>query len=164
MHDALYCGYNYFPSEKKMNHLKLSGKGLKLIEEFEGLRLNAYQDSIGLWTIGYGHTKGVRQGDYCTKTQAEEWIAQDAQTASSAVNRLVTEVISQNEFDALTAFTYNVGQRNLENSTLLKLLNSGDHAGAADQFKRFDKAGGVHVPGLLRRRNAEADLFRSAQP
>lgn len=145
-----------------MSNFKCSENGLKLIESFEGCRLESYQDSVGIWTIGYGHIKGIQQGMTCTQEQAEEWLSQDVQTASAAVNRLVTEPISQNEFDALVSFVFNLGVRSLENSTLLKLLNSGDHTGAADQFKRWDRAGGNEIDGLLRRRNAEADLFRSA--
>lgn len=161
MRDALYVRYFYFRGTK-LNQFKCSEDGLKLIEEFEGCQLETYQDSVGIWTIGYGHIKGVCRGMTCTQAQAEEWLAQDVQIAAGAVNRLVTESITQREFDALVSFVFNLGQRSLANSTLLKLLNAGDHDGAADQFKRWDKAGGVEVAGLLRRRNAESALFMEA--
>lgn len=145
-----------------MNNFTYSKDGLHLTELFEGCKLYAYQDLVGVWTLGFGHTKGVKRGDSCTQAQAEEWLTQDVQEAAHAVNRLVTTPISQNEFDALTDFVFNLGQGSFAGSTLLKLLNAGDHEGAAAQFERWDKAGGVVVAGLLRRRKAEAELFKVA--
>lgn len=139
--------------------MEISKKGLDLIKKFEGCRLSAYQDSIGVWTIGYGHIQGVRKGDVCTQDQADEWLANDVKTASSAVGRLVKVPLDQNEFDALVSFTFNLGQRNLQNSTLLSMLNSNDVEGAANQFIRWNKAGGKVVDGLTKRRQAEKDLF-----
>jgi lysozyme len=145
-----------------MNNFTYSQSGLHLTESFEGCKLAAYQDTVGVWTIGYGHTCDVKEGMACTQEQAELWLVQDVQEAADAVTRLVTVPISQSEFDALTDFVFNVGQGNLGSSTMLKLLNAGDHAGAAAQFARWDKARGVVLAGLLRRRDAEADLFRDA--
>lgn len=143
-----------------MNNFTYSKNGLSLTENFEGCKLNAYQDSVGVWTIGYGRAYGVKRGDSCTQEQAEQYLTQDVWEAANAVNRLVTAVISQNEFDALTDFVFNLGQGNFASSTMLKLLNDGDHGAAADEFKKWSRAGGVQVAGLLRRRLAEAAMFK----
>jgi len=126
--------------------------GLKLIESFEGLRLTAYQDSVGIWTIGYGHTKGVKQGQTITQQQAEAFLQQDLAVAEAAVNRLVL-TLSDNQFAALVSFTFNLGAGNLT-----KLLKNG-LAAAADRILLFDHAGGKALPGLTRRRTAERALF-----
>ncbi len=126
--------------------------GLKLIESFEGLRLTAYQDSVGIWTIGYGHTKGVKQGQTITQQQAEAFLQQDLAVAEAAVNRLGL-TLSDNQFAALVSFTFNLGAGNLT-----KLLKNG-LAAAADRILLFDHAGGKALPGLTRRRTAERALF-----
>jgi lysozyme len=136
-----------------------SKRGISLTEGFEGCRLVAYQDSKGVWTIGYGHTRGVFRGMTCTQQQAEAWLVQDIATAEYTVNRLVKIQLTQNEFDALVDFTFNAGAGNLAASTLLKRVNAGDIAGAADEFHKWDHAGGVELSGLLRRRIAEQELF-----
>ena len=140
----------------RMQYSKL---GLALTERFEGCRLEAYQDSVGVWTIGYGHTRGVQQGMTCTQEQAEEWLLQDSLQAQDAVNDLVTVLLTQPEFDALVDFTFNLGAGALAESTMLRLLNAGDFAGAASQFELWDHAGGKVVAGLLRRRLAEKQEF-----
>jgi lysozyme len=134
---------------------------LDLTERFEGLRLKAYQDSAGIWTIGYGHTGGVSPGDTCTGEQAEQWLAEDVKTAEDAVNRLVKVPLAQDQFDALVDFVYNVGEGNFAHSTMLRLLNAGDHQAASQEFVKWDLAGGVQVAGLLRRRMAEQEVFRA---
>jgi lysozyme len=136
-----------------------SEDGLHLTEQFEGCKLDAYQDSVGVATIGYGHTRNVTMGMTCTQEQAEQWLQEDIQSAADAVNRLVTVELTQQEFDALVDFTFNLGAGNLQSSTLLRLLNSGDYAGAAGEFDKWDRAGGQVLAGLLRRRQAEADMF-----
>ena len=141
--------------------MEYSKSGLQLTERFEGVRLSAYQDQAGRWTIGYGHTEGVQPGDSCTQEQAESWLAQDIEWAASCVNRSVTITLSQGEFDALVDFVFNVGCGNFNSSTMLKLLNVGNYAGAAEQFNRWDRAGGQIVAGLLRRREAEVQEFNS---
>jgi lysozyme len=98
-------------------------------------------------------------GMTCTQEQAEQWLQEDVQSAADAVNRLVTVELTQQEFDALVDFTFNLGAGNLQRSTLLRLLNSGDYTGAAAEFQKWDKAGGQVLAGLLRRRQAEADMF-----
>lgn len=142
--------------------MKYSLFGLRLTESFEGDRLRAYQDSRGIWTIGYGHTAGVYPGMTCTQEQAESWLAQDIAWAETEVNRLVKVPLTQSEFDALVDFTFNCGAGSFEHSTLLVLLNHNDHAKAAQEFVKWDKAGGVELPGLLRRRRAEAEEFLKA--
>jgi len=133
-----------------------------LTEQFEGLRLTAYQDSVGVWTIGYGHTgSDVRPGLTITQEQASALLQQDVAGAVAAVNRLVTVTLTQNQFDALVDFTFNEGQGNLASSTLLRELNAGNTAGAAAQFLVWVYAGGVQLPGLVKRRQAEAALFQS---
>lgn len=144
--------------------MKISMNGLNLIKQFEGLKLNAYDDGVGVWTIGYGTIKypnGVRikRGDKITQAQADQYIANDVATFERAVNMLVNVPLNQNQFDALVSFTYNLGATNLSASTLLKKLNSKDYKGAAAEFQKWNKAGGKVMTGLVRRRKAEMELF-----
>jgi lysozyme len=139
-----------------------SKTGLQLTERFEGCRLTSYQDSRDIWTIGYGHTSGVHAGMTCTQAQAEAWLKADVYWAESEVNRHVHVSLTQSEFDALVDFTFNCGGANLSHSTLLKLLNENDTARAAVEFAKWDRAGGVELPGLLRRRKAEAAEFQNS--
>ena len=138
-----------------------SQKGLDLIKSFEGLRLSAYKDVVGVVTIGYGTTSGVKMGDTITKERAEELLREDVARFESQVLRLVKVPLTQGQHDALVSFVYNLGAGNLSNSTLLRLLNAGDYAGAAAQFDRWNKAGGKVLAGLVRRRAAERALFES---
>jgi lysozyme len=143
-----------------MPNFTYSDNGLSLTKKFEGLRLSAYADQVGVWTIGYGHTGlGVHAGLAITQDQADAFLASDVAGSVACVNRLVTSDINQNQFDALVDFVFNLGCASLASSTLLRFVNSGDFADAADQFQRWDHAGGVVVPGLLQRRQAEATLF-----
>lgn len=142
----------------------LSAQGVDLIKGFESLRLNAYPDSAGVWTIGYGHTGGVRPGDRITEAQAEAYLRQDTAWAQQAVRDRVTVPLSQQQFDALTSFVFNVGQGAFESSTLLRKLNAGDYAGAQAQFGRWVHAGGEVLQGLISRRAAEAELFGGEAP
>jgi len=142
------------------NNFTYSQNGLNLTKQFEGLDLNAYQDQVGVWTIGYGHTgKDVHPGLTITQQQADNLLMQDTQSAAAAVNRLVTAAINQDEFDALVDFVFNLGQNALAGSTLLRKLNAGDFAGAAAEFPKWCHAGGKVVAGLVRRRQAEQQLF-----
>ena len=147
-----------------------SERGLELTRTFEGCRFRAYRDGGGVWTIGYGHTRGVREGQECDMPQAVAWLRQDVLEAIGIVQRLVKVELNQNQFDALVDFAFNVGEGRpatptskkidgLSTSTLLRLLNVGDYAGAAAQFERWNKDNGVVVPGLTRRRLAEKKLF-----
>jgi len=139
-----------------------STAGEALTEKFEGCKLAAYQDQKGVWTIGYGHTAGVKEGDTCMQSQAAQWLMQDIEIALDAVNRLVTTDLTQPEFNSLVDFCFNLGAGNFESSTLLKLLNAGNITGAAAEFDKWDHCGGQVVAGLLRRRQAETDEFLSS--
>lgn len=139
--------------------MKLSEQGLDLIKHFEGLRLQAYQCSASVWTIGYGHTANVRPGDIIDEEQAGHLLCQDVTASEEAVIRLVRVSLSQHQFDALVSFVFNLGSGNFATSTLLKKLNAGDYIGAAEEFSRWVNAGGKKLLGLVRRRDAERQLF-----
>lgn len=139
--------------------MRTTERGLSLIKEFEGLRLKAYQDAVGVWTIGYGTTRGVKPGQTITTDEAQELLEADVMRFEPEVHRLVKVDLNSNQWDALLSFTYNLGASNLASSTLLKKLNAGDLAGAADEFVRWNRAGGKVLAGLTRRRQAERALF-----
>ena len=136
-----------------------SKAGIDLIKRFEGLRLSAYLDAVGVPTIGYGHTRAVQMGQKISEDRADVLLKEDLVRFESAVNRLLTVEVNQNEFDALVSFSFNVGQDALRKSTLLRMLNEGQRQAAADQFWRWDKAGGRILPGLKARRAEERNLF-----
>jgi lysozyme len=138
-----------------MNHFEISNAGLALTKSFKGLRLTAYQDVAGIWTIGYGHA-GADVHEGMTITEADALLRGDLADAEACVNRSVTAAISQNQFDALVDFCFNAGQGNFLHSTLLKKVNANDFAEAAAQFGLWVHVGGEVVPGLVRRRKAEA--------
>jgi len=142
-----------------MNNFTYSKQGLALTESFEGVRLTAYPDVKGVLTIGYGHITGVHAGMTCTQAQAEAWLQQDIQWASDRVNAEVHISLTQPEFDSLVDFVFNCGCGNFDNSTLLKLINKDDLTDAANEFDKWDEAGGKVVAGLLRRRQAEDAMF-----
>lgn len=139
--------------------MKIGQRGLDLIKEFEGLSLTAYLDGGGVWTIGYGHTGNVVRGDAITAEQADAWLRNDVGTAERAVTAAVRVPLTQDQFDALASFTFNLGGGALRSSTLLKRLNAGDYAGTAEEFLRWKFDNGKEVAGLLRRRRAERALF-----
>ena len=139
--------------------LKPSGACRALIRQFEGMRLEAYRDSKGIPTIGVGHTKNVRMGDRCSIQQADVWLSQDLEDAVAGVQMLVKAPITQSMFDALVSFTFNLGTRQLGESTMLILINKRNYKAAAEQFKRWNRAGDQVLAGLTRRRAAEAALF-----
>ncbi|EOZ1373914.1 lysozyme [Enterobacter hormaechei] len=146
--------------------MQTSDKGIALIKAFEGCKLVAYQDSVGVWTIGYGWTqpvdgKPVRAGMTIKQETAERLLKTGLVSYESDVYRLVKVGLTQGQFDALVSFAYNLGARSLSTSTLLRKLNAGDYAGAADEFLRWNKAGGKVLNGLTRRREAERALFLS---
>ncbi len=139
--------------------MKPSENGLALIRQFEGLRLSAYKCPAGVATIGWGATKGVRMGQTITKDEAERMLRDDAQRFADHIAALVKVKLSQHQIDALVSFVYNVGPSAFAGSTMLRLINQGLYADAARQFQRWNKAGGEVLPGLIRRRAAERDLF-----
>ncbi|HAS1047769.1 TPA: lysozyme [Enterobacter cloacae] len=146
--------------------MQTSDKGIALIKQFEGCKLTAYQDSVGVWTIGYGWTqpvdgKPIRAGMTIKQETADRLLKTGLISYESDVSRLVKVGLTQGQFDALVSFTYNLGARSLSTSNLLRKLNAGDYAGAADEFLRWNKAGGKVLNGLTRRREAERALFLS---
>jgi lysozyme len=146
----------------QVNNLSYSKSGLALTEQFEGLRLTPYQDSVGVWTIGYGHTgPDVHPGLTITQMDAEALLLRDVGDAARSVNQLVTIPLTQNEFDALVDFVFNLGATAFAGSTLLRDLNAGNLAAAAGEFQKWDHAGGRVLAGLLQRRLGEASLFQT---
>lgn len=145
------------------SRLSTGAKGIALIKSFEGLSLNKYQDIVGKWTIGYGHLILPDEvfNVALTEAQAEALLRRDLAVSEKGVNQYVIPPLTQNQFDALVSFTFNLGVGNLKNSTLLRVLNAQQYQNAADEFLRWDKAGGKQVAGLTRRRTAERALFLS---
>lgn len=146
--------------------MSVSNKGVDLICEFEGKRLVAYDDGVGIWTIGFGTIKypnGVRvkKGDTCTLEQAKEYMRHDLIEFEHTVNSSVKVPLNQNQFDALVSLAYNIGSNAFKSSTLVKKLNAGDHQGATDQFNVWVNAGGKRMQGLVNRRDREKLLFLS---
>jgi len=139
--------------------MQISNAGLDLIKQFEGLRTTAYRCSAGILTIGYGHTHGVKTGDVITPQQADEYLREDVQIAELNVNTNIKTPLTQNQFDALVSFVFNVGAGNFVKSTLLKKLNAGDYSGAADELLKWVNAGGKPLEGLRKRRTAERERF-----
>ena len=149
-----------------------SDAGIHLIKRFEGLELRAYPDpGTGgkPWTIGIGTTvypsgQAVKAGDVITEAQAEEYLRHDLARFEAAVNKLTGGVVTQGQFDALVSWFYNVGTDAARHSTLLRLHNEGEYAAAANQFAKWVLAGGKKLTGLVRRRAAEAQLYRAGTP
>lgn len=147
--------------------MKTGAEGIKLIKSFESLRLDAYKCPAGIWTIGWGHTGNVKEGDKVTLETAEQLIRMDLEDAEKSVNKRVTLELSQNMFDALVCLVFNIGDKQFKDSTLLKELNKGNLFKAADQFLVWNKAenpqtGKLEVSkGLARRRQMENLLFVS---
>lgn len=142
--------------------MKIGKQGLDLIKSFEGLELKAYMPTpIDVPTIGYGHTKTVKMGQTITEAQAEALLKQDLGWVEAVVNKRVTVPLTQNQYDALCSFVYNLGGTNFKRSTLLKKLNNKAYSDAADELLRWDKQGSKVLRGLTRRREAERALFLS---
>jgi lysozyme len=146
-----------------MQQFTYSDNGFALTKSFEGLRLVSYQDCSGVWTIGYGHTGShVVEGMRVSQLIAEKFLHDDLADAVACVNRGVTAKISQSQFDAMVDFCFNAGRGSFLQSTLLRTVNLNDFVAASAQFGFWVHAGGEVVPGLVRRRKAEADMFSSA--
>lgn len=141
--------------------MNISEKGTDLIKKFEGLRLDVYKDVVGLPTVGYGHLikDGEDFGVAISQEQADNILDDDLKTTVKCVNALVRYPLTQQEFDAVVCLTFNIGCRALQSSTLLKLINTGDIEGAAEQFLRWDFAKKKKIQGLTNRRIAERHLF-----
>ena len=141
--------------------MKTSPKGIALIKEFEGLRLRAYKCPGGVWTIGYGHTAGVKAGMVITEAQAEDFLKEDLFSCENAVNNQKLS-INQNQFDALVSLIYNIGIGNFQKSTLLRKarVNPNDNS-IMDEFLKWVYSKGRVLPGLQRRRIREMKLYFS---
>jgi len=139
--------------------MQISEEGKNLIKKFEGCELEAYKCAAGVWTIGYGYIKTAVEGMKIDQATANELFDEEMGEYETYVNTAVTVPLSQNQFDALVSWVFNLGNGNLNASTMLKVINSGDHAGVPAQIKRWNKAGGKVLDGLIRRREAEALLY-----
>lgn len=143
---------------------ELNQASINLIKSFEGLRLKAYQDSVGVWTIGYGHTSAagglkVTPGLVITNQQAEDLLRSDLKKYQIYVETNIRVDLNDNQYGALVSLCYNIGPGNFAKSTLVKKLNARDYNGAVGQFAVWNRAGGKVLAGLTRRRSAEATLF-----
>lgn len=139
--------------------MKTSDVGIELIKKYEGCVLKAYKCPSGVWTIGYGHTNGVKSGMQITKAQALDYLKQDLNVFEKAVTDYVKVPLNQNQFDALVSFSFNCGTGALKTSTLLKKLNSCDYSGAANELLKWNKSNGKVLNGLVKRRQEEKKLF-----
>tara|TARA_R100000231_G_scaffold35285_1_gene31260 strand:- start:19 stop:483 length:465 start_codon:yes stop_codon:yes gene_type:complete len=143
------------------NNMKTSQEGISLIKKFEGLRLESYLCSANVLTIGYGHTEGVKEGMTITQDMADEMLEKDLELFEGYVEDNVTVPLTQCQFDALVAWTFNLGVGNLRSSTMLKVLNEGKYELVPSEMRRWNKAGGKTLEGLIRRRKAESLLFNA---
>lgn len=145
--------------------MKCSQKGLDIIKSFEGLRLKAYQDQIWVWTIGYGTTyyadgRKVKMGDVITKEQAEAELRHYVNDKCRLINEALKNCLNQNQYDAICSFVYNLGIGAFNKSTLLKKINvNPDDPMIKGEFMKWVKAGGRTLPGLIKRRAQEAEIY-----
>lgn len=144
--------------------MRASLEGINLIKSYESLKLKAYLPTPNdVWTIGYGTTvingRPVHEGMEITKHQANLYFVEDLTKFERVVNKYVKVKLTQNQFDALVSFVYNIGEGNFRRSTLLRKLNDEDYVGAKEEFKRWNKQAGKVLRGLTRRRESEAKLF-----
>ena len=142
--------------------MKVSQDCIDLVKFFEGFEAKAYLCPASVWTIGYGRTRNVREGDVVNEKQAERDLLEELEEFGEQVLNTVQVPLLQNQFDALTSWTYNLGVGNLQSSTLLKELNSRKYIAAGKEILRWNKAGGKVLAGLTRRREAEAKLWVKA--
>jgi len=143
--------------------MKISQEGLSLIKKFEGCELEAYRCAANVLTIGYGSTKGVKEGDTITQEEADNLLLHEMDEYEGYINDMVKSDLKQNEFDSLVSWVFNLGPSNLSSSTLLQKLNNKDWDDVPNQIKRWNKAGGQVKQGLVRRREAEALLFEGKE-
>ena len=140
--------------------MRTSGQGVALIKKFEGCELEAYQCSANVWTIGYGHTRGVKEGDEISADKAEYILLEDLIEFETYVDQLVTVSLNQDQFDALVSWPFNLGPTNLKESTMLLRLNDGQYSEVPAEMARWNRSGGEVLEGLKRRRKAEGLLFQ----
>ena len=143
--------------------MNISQEGLSLIKKFEGCELKAYRCPANVLTIGYGITKNVTENMEISQEEADEMLNEEITEYEEYVNNMVKVPLEQNQFDALCSWVYNLGPTNLEKSTLLKLLNAGDYHLIPSQIRRWNKAGGETLTGLIRRREAESLMFEGKE-
>jgi len=157
----LYRNFIYrFCNNRIRKLMHTSDKGFELIKKFEGCELEAYQCAAGVWTIGYGHTKDVQEGDKWSEEKADFMLWRELDDEyEHYVNSLVTVPMNQSQFDSLVSWTYNLGPNNLKRSSMLRVLNEGKYDEVPAQMKRWNKAKGKVLAGLTRRREAEALMF-----
>lgn len=156
-----YAGWLTPEAEYKESRMKTSITGINLIKRWEGFRNKAYLCPANVWTIGYGHTATCKPGQVISTARGEQLLRDDLSSFEQALYDLVKVPLTQNQFDALVSFTYNVGVGAFGKSTLLKLLNQKQYELAACEFKRWVHGGGKKLTGLVRRRKAERNLFVS---
>lgn len=149
--------------------MKISRAGIELVKRWEGCRLRAYQDSVGVWTIGYGHTSmagdpKVTPGMKITQQEAEDILVRDLVKYEAAVQKALTRSPTQPQFDAMTSLCFNIGQGAFAKSSIAKKFNAGDVQGAADAFLLYNKAGGKVLQGLVNRREDERKHFLKEAP
>lgn len=141
--------------------MRINQDTVDLVKQWEGLRLIAYQDTGGVWTIGYGHTRNVHKGMKISIAQAEEWLREELESFAEQVADLITVVVNPNQFGACVSLAYNIGITAFKKSTLLRKLNMGDFDAAADEFSRWIYDNGKVIQGLKNRRKDEQALFRT---
>ena len=154
------------PSLAVTGQWDISEKGYVLIKDAEGFKVNAYLDTGGVWTIGFGTIKypdgtRVRKGDTCTRGQAELWLKNDSIWVDACLDRTIKVKVTQNQFDTLASFVYNIGETAFIKSTMLTLINQNNLMGAANQFDRWVFDNGKEIKGLVNRRVKEKALFLS---
>lgn len=139
---------------------------LNTIQQFEGLKLKAYKDSVGIWTVGFGNIfnldtgNPIKEGDEISLETAERWLKIEVDNLQAKMKKVITIPLNDNQWTALTSLAYNIGFGAFKRSTLLRLLNAGaSKEEVAKQFLRWNKAGGKEVKGLTNRRQAESNLF-----
>jgi len=154
------------PKSGVRTNMQISAEGLSLIKKFEGCPekdgiCESYKCAAGVWTIGYGSTHGITEGMKITKNEAEALLTHEMPQYEGYVNDLVEVPLEQHQFDALVCWVFNLGGGSLRTSTLLKKLNNSEYDEVPNQIKRWNKAGGKVLDGLIRRREAEALLFKN---
>ena len=139
--------------------MNISAEGLSLIKKFEGCELKAYRCAANVLTIGYGSTKGVTEDMEITQEEAESLLQEEMHEYEGYINDMVKVPLEQYQFDAMVSWVFNLGSGNLSSSTLLKKLNNSEYDEVPAQIRRWNKAGGKVLDGLIRRREAEAKMF-----
>tara|TARA_A100000172_G_scaffold66855_1_gene46488 strand:- start:3375 stop:3818 length:444 start_codon:yes stop_codon:yes gene_type:complete len=143
--------------------MNISKEGINLIKKFEGCKLEAYKCAAGVWTIGYGSTHGISEGMKISQERADMLLLEDIEKFEKAVNKAVKRAMVQCQFDALVSWTFNLGESNLNSSTMLKKLNNQEYDEVIPQMKRWNKVNGQVKQGLVRRREAEALLYEGKE-